>query len=82
MVSLGYITRSYWPVQELIREDVSCGMMDDLRFYVLFNIFQSYQDNGWVTMESCVQWNQMNGAPFTTEITPPQAGLKPGLLDQ
>ena len=25
--------------------------MDDLQFYVLFNVFKSYQDEG------CVQWN-------------------------
>ena len=35
--------------------------MDDLRFYVLFNRFQSYQDDDWVIMKDCVQWNLVFG---------------------
>ena len=33
------------------------GWMDDLRFYVLPTVFQSYQDDGRMIMEGCVQWN-------------------------
>ena len=36
--------------------------MDDLRFYVLFNIFQSYQDNEKLILKAVC-----NGAPITVE---------------
>ena len=31
--------------------------MDDLGFYVLSTVFQSYQDDGRVIVKGCVQWN-------------------------
>ena len=31
--------------------------MDDLRFYVISTVFQSYQDDGRMIMKGCVQWN-------------------------
>ena len=33
--------------------------MDDLRFYVLLTVFQSYQDDVWMIMKGCVQWNSV-----------------------
>ena len=33
------------------------GWIDGLRFYVLFNSIQSYQDDVWMMMKGCVQWN-------------------------
>ena len=33
--------------------------MDDLRFYVLLTVFQSYQDGVWTLMKGCVQWNSV-----------------------
>ena len=38
----------------LIRQD---WWMDDLGFYILSTLFHSYQDNGWMIMKGCVQWN-------------------------
>ena len=29
--------------------------MDDLQFYVLLTVFQSYQDDGWVKKKGCAQ---------------------------
>ena len=34
-------------------------MMDDLRFYILLTVFQSYQDDVWMLMKGCVQWNSV-----------------------
>ena len=32
--------------------------MDDLQFYDFFlAVFQSYEDDRWVIMKGCVQWN-------------------------
>ena len=39
------------------------GWMEDLRFYVLLTVFQSYQDDVWMIMKGCV----CNGSPFTVE---------------
>ena len=33
---------------------IMIGVTDNLRFYVLLTIFQSYQDDGMVTMKCCV----------------------------
>ena len=41
-------------------------------------VFQSYQDDGWVLMNGCVQWNLVCG---WTEFHL-QQDLKPGPLDQ
>ena len=35
------------------------GWMDDLRFYVPFTVFQSYQDDGRLIMNGCVQWSSI-----------------------
>ena len=43
--------------------------MDDLRFYVLSTIFQSYQDDGPVIMKG-------NGTPFTVKKISPRARLE------
>ena len=50
------------------RADVTCtcamqedGWMDDLRFYVLLTVFQSYQDDVWMMMKGYVQWNSVCG---------------------
>ena len=32
------------------------GWKEDLEFYILLIVFQSYQDDGWVIMNGCVQW--------------------------
>ena len=37
------------------------GWMDDLGFYVLLTVFQSYQDDVWMIMNGCVQWNSVYG---------------------
>ena len=37
------------------------GWMDDMRFYVLSTVFQSYQDDGQMIMKGCVQWNPVYG---------------------
>ena len=35
--------------------------MDDLRFYFLLTVFQSYQDDVWMIMKGCVQWDSVHG---------------------
>ena len=35
--------------------------MDNLRFYVLLTVFQSYQDDVWMVIKDCVQWNSVDG---------------------
>ena len=35
------------------------GWVDDLRFYVPFTVFQSYQDDGRLIMNGCVQWSSI-----------------------
>ena len=35
------------------------GWMDDIRFYVLLTVFQSYQDDGRLIMKGYVQWNSV-----------------------
>ena len=35
----------------------SLRWMDDMRFYVLSTVFQSYQDDGSLIMKGCFQWN-------------------------
>ena len=41
--------------------------MDDLRFYVLLTVFQSYQDDVWMIMRGCVQWKSVyGGEDFTS----------------
>ena len=45
--------------------------MDDLRFYVLSIVFQSYQDNGRMIMKGCV-----NGTPFMVEKISPRARIE------
>ena len=35
--------------------------LDDLRFNVLLTVFQSYQDDVWMIMKGCVQWNSVYG---------------------
>ena len=35
--------------------------MDDLRFHVLFTVFQLYQDDERLIMKGCVQWNPVYG---------------------
>ena len=37
--------------------------MDDLRFYVILTVFQSYQDEVWMIMKG----SDCNGTPFTVE---------------
>ena len=37
------------------------GRMDDMRFYGLLTVFQSYQDDVWMIMKGCVQWNSVYG---------------------
>ena len=50
--------------------------MDDLGFYWDFTsfstVFQSYQDNGWMIMKGCVQWNLI----FSQDL----AGLEHGTI--
>ena len=36
-------------------------MADNLQCLVFFDVFQSFQDNGWVIMNGCVQWNHVYG---------------------
>ena len=31
--------------------------MDELPFYILFTVYQSYQDDGKLIMKGCVQYN-------------------------
>ena len=50
--------------------------MDDMRLYVLFKVFQSYQDDGRLIMKVC------NGTPFTVEKISSGAGIELGPLDQ
>ena len=47
--------------------------MDDLQFYVLSTVFQSYQDDGRLAM--------CNGTLFTVEKILPQEGIKLRPLD-
>ena len=42
-------------------KNVQNRWMDDLRFYVLLTVFQSYQDDVWMIMKGCVQWNSVYG---------------------
>ena len=35
--------------------------MDDLQFMSFSTVFQSHQDNGWVIMNGCEQWNSPYG---------------------
>ena len=42
-------------------KNVSDGWMDDLRFYVLSTVFQSYKDDGRLITKGCVQWNCVYG---------------------
>ena len=34
---------------------------EDLRFYVLSTVFQSYQEDGRLIMKGCVQWSSVYG---------------------
>ena len=52
--------------------------MDDLRFYILLTVFQSYQDNGWVIMIGCMQWNPV----YNGKVPSLEWGSNLGLLDQ
>ena len=52
-------------------------MMDDLRFYVLFNSILVITGGRVVDNESVC-----NGIPFTVKKISHSAGLEPGLLDQ
>ena len=55
--------------------------MDDLGCYWDFTsfstVFQSYQDNGWMIMKGCVQWNLI----FSQKDFRLKLGLNMGLLD-
>ena len=42
-------------------------------FTFLSTVFQSYQDDGWMIMNSSVQWNR-----FRVERFPPEAEIEPG----
>ena len=45
--------------------------VDDLRLYVLFNSFMSYQDDGDLIMKGCVQWNHEYGwKDYRLELAP------------
>ena len=46
-------------------------------FMSFSTIFQSYQDDGQMTMKVCVQWK-----PFMVEKISIQGGIEPGPLDQ
>ena len=35
--------------------------VDDLQFYVISTVFQSYQDNESLIIKGCVQWNLVYG---------------------
>ena len=35
--------------------------MDDLRFTSFVTVHQSYQDDVWIIMKGCVQWNSVYG---------------------
>ena len=48
--------------------------MDDLRFYVYSTVFQSFQDDGWVIMKDCEQWNPV----CNSKDLLPKVGLQPG----
>ena len=37
----------------------SVGWMDDLQFYVLSTVFQSYQDDGHMIMKGCMHWTSV-----------------------
>ena len=51
-----------WYVYLRLVTSVEDGWMDDLRFYVPFlTVFQSYQDDVWMIMKGCVQWNSVYG---------------------
>ena len=52
-------------------------MMDDMRFYVLFNSVSVISRRLKVDNERLC-----NGAPFTVEKISPRAGIEPGPLDQ
>ena len=51
--------------------------MDDLGFYVLLTVFQSYQDDVWMIMKDCAQWNSV-----TVEKISPRVRIELGPLDQ
>ena len=35
------------------------GWMSDFRFTSFFTVFQSFQNDGWVIMKGCIQWNPL-----------------------
>ena len=59
--------QEYLPSKET--ENAADGWMDNLRFYVLLTVFQSYQDDGRLITKG------RNGSPFTIEKISPRAGI-------
>ena len=64
-----YIEYSCWVL--LLDEWMTCDFMS------FSTVFQSYQDNGRLIMNGCVQWNSIYGCEDL-----PQAGIKLGRLYQ
>ena len=51
------------------------GWMDcNFASFSTVHVYQLYQDDGWMIMKGCVQWDPK---PVTAEINLPQAGLEP-----
>ena len=50
-----------WPKMTAFSLIMIDGWMDDLPFYFLFTVFQSYQDVGQMMMKGCGQWNPVLG---------------------
>ena len=44
------------------------GWMIDLQFYVFSTLFQSYQDDGWVIMKGCGEWNLFMAEKILTQV--------------
>ena len=46
-------------LERIMSDALEDEWMDDLRFYVLLTVFQSYQDDVGMIMRGCVQWNSV-----------------------
>ena len=53
------------------------GWLIDLRFTFFLTVFQSYQDDAWMIMKGCVQWNS-----FMIVKISPQVRMELSPLDQ
>ena len=51
--------------------------MEDLQFYAVVTVFQSYKDDGWMVIKGLSR-----GPVLTVGKILPERSLNPGLLDQ